>query len=128
MALSSISAKLERGFKPVADAIRTPGAKIRADKVIGSAVSFLLSAIDQKKGLTLVVAQSLEEAQYIKSDLDALGMEHIWHLPPTNAKPYDSEQVRDLHAAVRRTEIMELLAAGRRVGSVWGREAMFQIC
>jgi transcription-repair coupling factor (superfamily II helicase) len=126
MALSSISAKLERGFKPVADAIRTPGAKIRADKVIGSALSFLLSAIDQKKGLTLVVAQSLEEAQYIKSDLDALGMEHIWHLPPTNAKPYDSEQVRDLHAAVRRTEIMELLAAGQIRWLVASPEALYE--
>ncbi len=126
MALSSISTKLEQGFKPVADAIRTQGAKIRVDKVIGSAVSFLLSAIEQKKSLTLVVAQSLEEAQYIKSDLDALGLEQIWHLPPTNAKPYDSEQVRDLHAAVRRTEIMEHLAAGNIRWLIASPESLYE--
>jgi transcription-repair coupling factor (superfamily II helicase) len=112
MALSSISSKLGPRFKPVADAIRTPGAKIRADKVIGSALSFLLSAIDDRKSLTLVVAQSQDEAQYIKTDLESLGLENVYHFPPSNAKPYDNEQVRDLHAAVRRTEVMELLAAG----------------
>ncbi len=126
MALSSISAKLEQGFKPVADAIRTPGANIRAEKVIGSAISFLLSAIDDKKSLTLVVAQSLEEAQYIKADLEALGFEKLLHLPPSNAKPYDNEQVRDLHAAVRRTEIMELLAAGEVRWLVASPEALYE--
>lgn len=126
MALSSISAKLEQGFKPVADAIRTPGAKIRADRVIGSALSFLLSAIDDKKSLTLVVAQSLDEAQYIKADLDALGLDKLLHLPPSNAKPYDTEQVRDLHAAVRRTEIMELLAAGEVRWLVASPEALYE--
>lgn len=126
MALSSISAKLEQGFKPVADAIRTPGAKIRADKVIGSALSFLLSAIDDKKNLTLVVAQSLEEAQYIKADLESIGLDKLLHLPPSNAKPYDNEQVRDLHAAVRRTEIMELLAAGEVRWLVASPEALYE--
>jgi len=112
MSLSSLSVQLERKIKPIADAFRKKSSVVRVDKCIGSSLSFLISGLNDHMGVTLVVLPTLEEAQFLKADLDTLQVEYVHLLPPSNVKPYDDQQIQDLHALVKRMEILEMLEKG----------------
>jgi transcription-repair coupling factor (superfamily II helicase) len=109
MALSSISDRLRSKVQEVLELLQEQNKPLKIERCIGSAASFLvLGLLDHKKKL-IIITPDLEHAQFIKADLDVLSTAVTDLLPPTNQKPYDSDQVRDLHASVRRTEVMELV-------------------
>jgi len=125
MALSSIQDRFRSKVQEVFEQVEAQNKPLKIDRCIGSATSFLISGLIERKKHLVVITPDLEHAQFIKADLDALNVSNTELLPPTNHKPYDSDQVRDLYASVRRTEVMELVANNSLNCLICSADALF---
>jgi len=97
---------------------------IKLDRFVGSTSSFLIQGLQQKKRNILIVYPDHESAQFLKSDLDTLGVEN--HLfPPTNHKPYDTKQVLDSSAMVHRSEVLDTILKNDQSNIITSAEALF---
>lgn len=84
---------------------------IRLRHCAGSLDAFLIEQVYKKQGKAILcVFPDFEQAQFFKGDLDSIKAERSMLFPPTFVKPYDTEQVHDLHFAVSRAETVEAIA------------------
>lgn len=101
------------------------GKTVRLDRFIGSMAAFLVRSLLKKGRNILVVCPNHEEAQFLKSDLDQMKAGDFFLFTPTFQKPYDNKQVRDVNAAVKRSETLAtILAHGDRL-VITSPEALF---
>ncbi len=83
------------------------GKAVRLDHYVGSTSSFLIREILKTQKNLLVVLPDFESAQFLKSDVEALGLSTPLLFPPTGQKPYDTDRVMDSATMVQRSEVLE---------------------
>lgn len=98
---------------------------VRLNHVTGSLASFLIQTLRRPKRNILVICPEHELAQFMVSDLQVLEAEKVVLFPPTFHKPYDSSQMRDTSAIVRRSEVLETLMEGEGHLIVTSAAALF---
>ncbi|MEX0685564.1 MAG: transcription-repair coupling factor [Balneolales bacterium] len=99
---------------------------IRLERFVGSTPSFLIKELEKKYKNILVIYGSFEDAQFLKSDLDALGAQHAKLFPPTGHKPYDNDQMLDSSVLVQRSEVLESIYKAEKKLVITSSEAIFE--
>ncbi|MEX2641450.1 MAG: transcription-repair coupling factor [Balneolales bacterium] len=99
---------------------------IRLERFIGSTPSFLIQALRRKHNHILVVFPEFEQAQFLKSDFDAMDVKQARLFPPTGHKPYDDHQVLDTSIMVQRSEVLESIHGARQKLVVTSTDALFE--
>ncbi len=120
MALTNLAARIQT--TPYADDVvvhskkaLADGAALRLDGTVGSIPAFLLSHLHQKLATPLLcLVEQDDNAAYLRSDLEQVGVppETILYIPPTGAKPYDTEQVADATPLIQRADALQQLKDG----------------
>ncbi len=126
MALQHISQAV-RGAIPLTDLeehIRNRQT-VKLDHFIGSLAAFLIQLLQKKGRSMLVVCPNHEDAQFLKSDLEQLEVPNSFLFSPTYQKPYDTKQIPDLNATVRRSETLESIIEQASKTVVTSPEALF---
>jgi len=97
------------GYQAVRDALATTPDLVVRDAA-GSAAAFVVAslALDAKQPPLVCLFPDEDAARFFLGDLEHLlpDAAPTLHLPPTGAKPYDSEQVPDTRALVQRAETL----------------------
>jgi len=96
------------------------------DHLIGSTPSFVIQKLAEKYDHILAVYPDTESAQFLKSDLDAMGLQQTTFFPPTNHKPYDDNQVIDSGIMVQRSEVLETILEQDQNIVATSAEALFE--
>lgn len=99
-------------INPLIDKINpNVAAKAQLNHCAGSLDAIFISQLFQRtKKPIFCVFPDFEKAQFFKGDLESLGVAPSTLFPPTFVKPYDKNQIQDLHFAVSRAEAVEAIA------------------
>lgn len=98
---------------------------VRLDRYVGSSSSFLIRELLKKQKNMLLVLPDYESAQFLKSDIEVLGLEQPLLFPPTGAKPYDTEKVMDSATMVQRSEVLEAIYGKKTKIVITSPDALF---
>ena len=85
----------------------------------------MIQSLQKRNRTILAIYPDHELAQFLKSDLDTLGVKNALLLPPTNHKPYDDKQIPDSNAMVRRSEVLESILHEKNKIIITSSEALF---
>ncbi len=103
-----------------------PGSVVRLQQVIGSAASFALKELAVKHLPLIVITPDTERAQFLKADLETLGIENSLYFPPSGMKPYDSGRVRDTAVTAQRSDVIDRIRDTDQFVVVTSAEALFE--
>jgi transcription-repair coupling factor (superfamily II helicase) len=104
----------------------TPGKVVRLQKFTGASVSLALSELAQRHLPLIVITSDTERAQFLKSDLETLGIENSLYFPPSGMKPYDTGKVRDTAVTAQRSDVIDRIRETERYVVVTPAEALFE--
>jgi len=99
---------------------------IHLERFVGSTASMAVKALAEQAPFIFVITPEHESAQFLKGDLDAMGIPGTLLFPPTNHKPYDSNQIIDTSLLVERSEVLEQLQQGDKNVLVSSAHAIFE--
>lgn len=99
---------------------------IHLDHFVGSTPAFLISKLSQKYDRVVVIYPESEPAEFLQSDLEALGTEQAVLFPSTGHKPYDEQQITDSSLMVQRSEVLEKINHRSRNTIVTSVPALFE--
>ncbi len=127
MSLTQIAQIFSRQF-PVDEISRQlkPGRVIRLQQFIGSAASLTLLKLAEKHLPLIVITPDAERAQFLKSDLETLGIEQSLYFPPSGMKPYDAGRIRDTAVAAQRSDVIDRIRESNQHVVVTSAEALFE--
>ena len=112
--------------KEIKNALNEDGVA-KLDHAIGSLPAFLIRKLFDTYRNILVVYPEDETAPFLKSDLDALGLEQVTrHLTATHHHPYDQNQVIDSAVMVQRSEVLDAIRKNDRNLVVTSTPALFE--
>ncbi len=102
-------------------------ASVRLKRFIGSTPAFLLERLRQDHPEMLIVFSNFEDAQFLKSDLEMLGVEDTLLFPPTGQKAYahQDKQVSDSSILVQRSEVIEQITNRKHPLVITSSDAVF---
>ncbi len=103
-----------------------PGRVLRLQQFVGSAASLALSELVKKHLPLIVITSDTERAQFLKSDLEALGIENSLYFPPSGMKPYDTGRVRDTAVSAQRSDVIDRIRESDQYVVVTPAEALFE--
>lgn len=103
-----------------------PGNIIRLQHYLGSTGSLAIAETAKKHLPLIVVTPDAEQAQFIKSDIDALGVKKSLYFPPNGIKPYDPGHVKDTAVSAQRSDVIDQLRESDEVIVVTSAEAIFE--
>lgn len=112
-------------FEELNRALR-PGTMVHLKNFAGSTPSLLLSEYAKQGRPLLLIASDTQEAQYIASDLAALGVEQPLFFPPDGTKPYDFKKVNDPAVTARRTDVIDQIIKTRNEVVITSAEGLFK--
>lgn len=92
----------------------------------GSTEALAAKVLHDCSRFLLVVTPEHESAQFFEADLEALGISSCLIFPPTNHKPYDTNQIIDTNLLVERSEILEQLQKNKPRILVTSAHALFE--
>lgn len=98
---------------------------IHLDHFVGSAHAFFISELAGKYDHILAVYPDVENARFLKSDLDQLAVEQALYFPQTGHKPYDAQQITESGLMVQRSEVLEGIQHSKKSVTVTSAEALF---
>ncbi|WP_138429375.1 transcription-repair coupling factor [Fodinibius saliphilus] len=93
---------------------------------VGSTPSLLVAKLAQKYDKLVVIYPDTESAEFMKGDLDTLGLEQASYFPPTGHHPYDAQQITDSTPVVLRSEVLENIDTGDKSVVVTSAPAIFE--
>lgn len=102
--------------------------KIRLQRFLGSASAFLLEKLRGDNPEMVIVFPNFEDATFLKSDLEMLGVEDVLLFPPTGRKPYaeTDKQVSDSSVLVQRSEVIESITHRKHPLVITSSDALFE--
>ena len=103
-----------------------PGKVVRLQQFTGAAASLALSHLAERHLPLIVITSDNERAQFLKSDLETLGVENSLYFPPSGTKPYDSGRVRDTAVMAQRSDVVDRIRESERYVVVTPAEALFE--
>ena len=126
MALNSISKTLSSSipWREIQQNIRE-NKSINLEHFVGSTHSFFISELANKYDKILAVYPDVENAQFLKADLDQLGVEQALYFPQTGQKPYDEQHITDSSLMVQRSEVLEGIQHSNKSVTVTSATALF---
>ena len=104
------------------------GGKVRLKRFIGSTPAFLLDNLRDSHPEMLIVFSNFEDAQFLKSDLEMLGIDDALLFPPTGQKAYaeKEQQVSDSSVLVQRSEVVEQITNRKNPLVITSSDAIFE--
>ncbi len=99
---------------------------LHLDHFVGSAPAFMISKLSQKYDRIVVVLPETEPAEFLQSDLEAIGVEQAVLFPSTGHKPYDAQQITDSSLMVQRSEVLEKINHRSRNTIITSVPALFE--
>ncbi len=103
-----------------------PGKSVRLQHFVGSTPALLMSGLAKKHLPLIVITPDAERAQFLKSDIDALGNGNSLYFPPSGARPYQSGRVSDTTVTAQRSDVIDQIRETREVVVVTSAEAVFE--
>ncbi len=103
-----------------------PGKILRLQQFTGAAVSLALSELTKRHMPLVVITSDTERAQFLKSDLETLGIENSLFFPPSGMKPYDTGKVRDTAVTAQRSDVIDRIRESEQYVVVTPAEAVFE--
>lgn len=103
-----------------------PGKVVHLHRFIGSTVSLSLADIARVHPSLVILTPDPEHAQFIKSDLEALGTESSVYFPPTGMKPYEEGRVRDTSVTAQRSDVIDRIQSPENHIVVTSAQAIFE--
>ncbi len=103
-----------------------PGKVVRLQQFVGAAASFALRDLAERHLPLIVITSDNERAQFLKSDLETLGVENSLYFPPGGTKPYDTGRVRDTAVMAQRSDVIDRIRESERYVVVTPAEALFE--
>ncbi|MEX0681295.1 MAG: transcription-repair coupling factor [Balneolales bacterium] len=127
MALSQIAQIISKSFPTdtISGALQ-PGKVVRLQHFTGSSASFALAEIARKHPPLIVITPDNEQALFIKSDIEALGVSNTLYFPPSGNKPYDHGKIRDNTVTAQRSDVIDQLRENKNVVVVTSVEGIFE--
>lgn len=93
---------------------------------VGSFISLLVNSIHRDYQSVLLITDTDENQQFLKSDLSLSIEKEIIHFPSTRHKPYDTEHIIDSGLLVQRSEALQQIQANKQKIVVTSAEAIFE--
>lgn len=81
--------------------------RVHLKNYIGSSTSLLLDSLSPTYSTILVVTPDFESSQFFAGDLNTLGNQFIFLIPPSFQKPYQTSQLIDSTHLVERSELLD---------------------
>ena len=106
--------------------VLAPGRVIRLQKFVGAATSLALRELAGRHQPLIVITSDNERAQFLKSDLETLGIENSLYFPPSGTKPYDTGRVRDTAVTAQRSDVIDRIRESEKYVVVTPAEALFE--
>ncbi|MDG5767197.1 transcription-repair coupling factor [Balneolales bacterium ANBcel1] len=104
-----------------------PGHTISLRHFVGSTTSLALADTARRHYPMMVITPDTERAQFLKSDMDALGVRSTLYFPPAGRKPYESGRVKDTAVAAQRSDVIDRIRDnGERLAVVTSADALFE--
>ncbi len=103
-----------------------PGKVVQLQHFVGSTASLALAEASRKHLPLMVITPDAERAQYIRSDIDALGITHSLYFPPSGMTPYDRGRIRDTTVSAQRSDVIDQLRESQELVVVTSAEAIFE--
>jgi len=101
------------------------GEDLYLEHFVGSTSSIMVAELAGRYDKVVALHPDFESAQFLKSDLDAIGTANPLLFPPTNHKPYDSQQIIDSALMVQRSEVLEEIRSEERFVAITSASALF---
>ncbi|TVQ71153.1 MAG: transcription-repair coupling factor [Balneolaceae bacterium] len=127
MSLKQIAQIFSKGF-PFDELSRmlAPGRVVRLRQFVGAASSLALRELAGRHQPLIVITSDNERAQFLKSDLETLGIENSLYFPPSGTKPYDTGRIRDTAVAAQRSDVIDRIRESGKYVVVTPAEALFE--
>ena len=103
-----------------------PGKVIRLQQFVGAAASMALRELAQRHQPLIVITSDNERAQFLKSDLETLGLENSLYFPPGGTRPYDTGRIRDTAVTAQRSDVIDRIRESEKYVVVTPAEALFE--
>ncbi|MEX2657055.1 MAG: CarD family transcriptional regulator, partial [Balneolales bacterium] len=103
-----------------------PGKVVQLQHFVGSTASLALADISRKQLPLIVITPNEERAQFIRSDIDALGATRPLYFPPSGMAPYDSGKVRDTAVSAQRSDVIDQIRESPELIVVTSAEAIYE--
>ena len=103
-----------------------PGKSVRLQHFTGSATSLGMREVAKRHLPLIVITPDAERAQFIKSDLDALGFHQSLYFPPAGMKPYESGRVKDTAVSAHRSDVIDRIRESQEQLVVTSADALFE--
>lgn len=100
--------------------------ELQLKEMVGSLDSFSIKKLSEWYKSIVIIADNEENERFLKSDLSILVENNLVHFPPTNHKPYDSEQIFDSSLLVQRSEALQQIEELDSKIVITGAEAIFE--
>ena len=100
-------------------------ASLQMDHFIGSTPAFFLAELSKMHDRIVCVFPDSEGAQFLKADLDEIGLSQAVYFPQTGHKPYDAQQIVDSSLMVQRSEALQAIQDGDKSLTVTSAGAIF---
>ncbi|MFO8029400.1 MAG: transcription-repair coupling factor [Cyclonatronaceae bacterium] len=91
-----------------------PGSVVRLRQFVGASASFALKELAERDLPLIVITSDNERAQFLKSDLETLGIGHSLYFPPGGTKPYDTGRMRDTAVAAQRSDVIDKIRGSKQ--------------
>ncbi|HKL17997.1 MAG TPA: transcription-repair coupling factor [Halalkalibaculum sp.] len=126
MALKSISKTLSSlvPWQDIQDHIKAKKS-INLEHFVGSSHAFFIAELAEKYDKIVAVYPDVEHAQFLKSDLDQIGIEQALYFPQTGQRPYDEQHITDSSLMVQRSEVLEGIQHSEKSVTVTSAQALF---
>ncbi len=127
MSLTQIAQIFTKHF-PFAELSRAlaPGRVIRLQKFVGATTSLALRELAERHQPLIVITSDNERAQFLKSDMETLGIENSLYFPPSGTKPYDTGRIRDTAVTAQRSDVIDRIRESEKYVVVTPAEALFE--
>jgi transcription-repair coupling factor (superfamily II helicase) len=96
------------------------------DHFVGSTPAFLVAKLALQHEKVVVIYADSESAEFMQSDLEALGIDQASYFPATGHKPYDKQQITDSSLVVQRSEVLEKITNNPKSVLVTSAPAIFE--
>ena len=100
--------------------------RVHLDHFTGSSSAFLIAGLSSRYNHIIVIHPDPEAANFMKGDMDQLGLEHVYLFPATGHKPYDAQQITDSSLMVQRSEVLEAIQNTQKTVTVTSAAALFE--
>lgn len=100
--------------------------RIHLDHFVGSTPAFFMAELSKHHSNIVAIYPENEQAQFLKSDLENIGLEIAHLFPPTGRKPYDDQQITESGPIVQRSEVLDSIQSADRSITVTSADALFE--